>query len=149
MKRDGWILADRWARCRSFIMSKKDPVPIETDPVIQVETVRAAMKKGCFRPASAGGTERDAAYDAGLAALGIPGALPFKITPRVMIPVWFPPLCCFMRALGVPGLDKAGGERGGKWFYGIPGNRRLSLALALALFLSGLILCQMSGGHGD
>ena len=116
-KRDGWILAARWGQMQIFYNEQKDPVPIETDPVIQVETVRAAMKKGdASRPASAGGTERDAAYDAGLAALGIPGALPFKTGHRVYDPGLVPgPLRCFMRALGVPGLDKAGGERGGKW----------------------------------
>ena len=28
-KRDGWILAARWARCRSFIMSKKIRCPLK------------------------------------------------------------------------------------------------------------------------
>ena len=44
-KRDGWILAARWGQMQIFYNEQKDPVPIETDPVIQVETVRAAMKK--------------------------------------------------------------------------------------------------------
>ena len=45
-KRDGWILAARWGQMQIFYNEQEDPVPIETDPVIQVETVRAAMKKG-------------------------------------------------------------------------------------------------------
>lgn len=133
-----------------FYNEQKDPVPIETDPVIQVETVRAAMKKGML-PGQLllGGTERDAAYDAGLAALGIPVRFLSRPATAYMIPVWFLVLCAVLCELWgfLAWTRRAEKEAENGRFYGLRGNRRLSLALALlALFLSGLILCQMSGG---
>ena len=66
-----------------------------------------------------------------------------------MIPVWFLVLCAVLCELWgfLAWTRRAEKEAENGRFYGLRGNRRLSLALALlALFLSGLILCQMSGG---
>lgn len=41
----GWILAIRWGQMQIFYNEQEDPVPIETDPVTQVETIHRAMKK--------------------------------------------------------------------------------------------------------
>ena len=44
--RDGWKLAARWGQMQIFCNERQDPVPIETDPVTQVENIGRAMKKG-------------------------------------------------------------------------------------------------------
>lgn len=43
--RDGWKLLTRWGQIQVFCNESKDPTPIETDPVIQVNTIWRAMKK--------------------------------------------------------------------------------------------------------
>ena len=46
--RDGWIPAASWGSngfLRVYYNEQPDPVPIETDPVVQTESVYAAMKK--------------------------------------------------------------------------------------------------------
>lgn len=43
--RTGWILVVRWGQMQIFYNEQENPVPIETDPVTQVETVHRAMKK--------------------------------------------------------------------------------------------------------
>lgn len=42
----GWILAVSAAQMQIFYNEVKNPTPIETDPVIEVETIHAAAKKG-------------------------------------------------------------------------------------------------------
>ena len=44
--RDGWKLAVRWGQMQIFYNEQEDPVPIETDPAVQVENIGRAMKKG-------------------------------------------------------------------------------------------------------
>ncbi len=41
----GWKLAARSAQMQVFYNESEDPVPIETDPVLQVETIHKAMKR--------------------------------------------------------------------------------------------------------
>ena len=41
----GWELAVRWGQMQIFYTDQSDPVPLETDPVTQVETIRAAMRR--------------------------------------------------------------------------------------------------------
>ena len=43
--KDGWKLITRWGQMQIFYSEADDPVPIETDPVTQVETIFRAMKK--------------------------------------------------------------------------------------------------------
>ena len=43
--RDGWIPAADWETLRVYYNEQPDPVPIETDPVVQTESIYAAMKK--------------------------------------------------------------------------------------------------------
>ena len=125
-------------------------MPIETDPVIQVETVRAAMKKGML-PGQL--------LLAGLSVMQLmmlgwqfwESPVRFLSRPGTayMIPVWFLILCAVLCEFwgSWPGQ---GGRRKRRKMAGFTGSGetgRLSLALALlALFLSGMILCQMSGG---
>ena len=42
---DGWQLAVRWGAMQIFYTSQENPVPIDTDPVTQVETICRTMKK--------------------------------------------------------------------------------------------------------
>ena len=42
---DGWRLVARWDAMQIFCTAQEDPVPIETDPVTQVENIRRTMKK--------------------------------------------------------------------------------------------------------
>ena len=46
----GWVLAAANAQLQVFYNERPDPVPIETDPVQEVETIHRAMKKS-FLPA--------------------------------------------------------------------------------------------------
>lgn len=39
----GWTPAARWGQMQIFCTDRPDPVPLETDPVTQVENIRAAM----------------------------------------------------------------------------------------------------------
>lgn len=48
--KDGWILAARWGQMQIFYNEQENPVPIETDPVTQVETIHRAMKKTWLFP---------------------------------------------------------------------------------------------------
>ena len=46
--RDGWVAAASWGGngfLRVYYNEQPDPVPIETDPVVQTESIYAAMKK--------------------------------------------------------------------------------------------------------
>ena len=43
--RDGWKLLTRWGQIQVFCNESEDPTPIETDPVIQVDTIWRAMRK--------------------------------------------------------------------------------------------------------
>jgi len=43
--RDGWKLLTRWGQIQVFCNEQADPTPIETDPVIQVNTIWRSMKK--------------------------------------------------------------------------------------------------------
>lgn len=43
--RDGWTLLSQWAQAQIFVNDREDPVPIETDPVVQVKTLHKAMKR--------------------------------------------------------------------------------------------------------
>ena len=45
-KATGWELVSSRYQMQIFCNPAKDPTPIETDPVVQVENVRAAMKRG-------------------------------------------------------------------------------------------------------
>lgn len=47
---DGWQLAARLDVIQIFYTDREDAVPIETDPVIQVENIYRSMKKGVFLP---------------------------------------------------------------------------------------------------
>lgn len=42
----GWILAGANAQMQIFYSQRENPTPIETDPVLEVETIHRAMKKG-------------------------------------------------------------------------------------------------------
>lgn len=42
---DGWRLAVRWGAMQIFYSTQENPVPIDTDPVTQVETICRTMKK--------------------------------------------------------------------------------------------------------
>ena len=44
-KKDGWNLACRWGKMQIFYNEEENPTPMETDAVIQVETIHRAMKK--------------------------------------------------------------------------------------------------------
>ena len=44
-KKDGWNIACRWGKMQIFYNEEENPTPMETDAVIQVETVHRAMKK--------------------------------------------------------------------------------------------------------
>lgn len=48
-KATGWELVTSRYQMQIFCNPAKDSTPIETDPVVQVENVRAAMKKGAVR----------------------------------------------------------------------------------------------------
>lgn len=48
-KATGWELVTSRYQMQIFCNPAKDPAPIETDPVVQVENVRTAMKKGAVR----------------------------------------------------------------------------------------------------
>ncbi len=41
----GWKLACTWAQMQIFYNDRETPIPIETDPVLEVETIHEAMKK--------------------------------------------------------------------------------------------------------
>ena len=41
----GWEPAVRWGQMQIFYTDQSDPVPLETDPVTQVENIRAAMRR--------------------------------------------------------------------------------------------------------
>lgn len=41
----GWVQVANLAQMHIFVNEKPDPVPIETDPVVQIDTIHAAMKK--------------------------------------------------------------------------------------------------------
>lgn len=43
--RDGWRLLHQWGQAQIFVSDREDPVPIETDPVVQVEVLRKAMRR--------------------------------------------------------------------------------------------------------
>lgn len=43
--RDGWTLLAQWGQAQIFMNPREDPVPIETDPVIQVDILHRAMKR--------------------------------------------------------------------------------------------------------
>ncbi len=43
--RDGWRLLAQWGQAQFFVNDREDPVPMETDPVVQVETLRKAMRR--------------------------------------------------------------------------------------------------------
>lgn len=43
--RDGWTLLAQWGQAQLFMNEREDPVPIETDPVTQVEILHKAMKR--------------------------------------------------------------------------------------------------------
>ena len=43
--RDGWKLLTRWGQIQVFCNEDANPIPIETDPVTQVNTIYRAMKK--------------------------------------------------------------------------------------------------------
>ncbi len=42
---DGWRLLARWGQMQIFVSQEEDPVPIDTDPMTQVETVHRSMKR--------------------------------------------------------------------------------------------------------
>lgn len=44
----GWMLAARWGKMQIFYNEKENPIPIENDPVIQVDTINRSMKKSLF-----------------------------------------------------------------------------------------------------
>ncbi len=44
-QRDGWELEYRWGQLQVFSNARPDAIPIETDPEVQVGTIRRAMKK--------------------------------------------------------------------------------------------------------
>ena len=44
-KKDGWNIACRWGKMQIFYNEEENPTPMETDAVIQVETIHRAMKK--------------------------------------------------------------------------------------------------------
>ncbi len=44
-KKDGWKLACRWGKMQIFYNEEETPTPMETDSVIQVETIHSAMRK--------------------------------------------------------------------------------------------------------
>lgn len=41
----GWELAAEWAQLQIFCNEREDPVPIETDPALELETIHKAMKR--------------------------------------------------------------------------------------------------------
>jgi hypothetical protein len=47
----GWILAGTTAQMQIFYNENEDPIPIETDPMVQIDTIHKAMKKN-FIPSS-------------------------------------------------------------------------------------------------
>ena len=53
-KATGWELVTNRYQMQIFRNPAPDAIPIETDPVVQVENVRAAMKKGCPSGATGG-----------------------------------------------------------------------------------------------
>ena len=124
-KRDGWILAARWGQMQIFYNEQKDPVPIETDPVIQVETVRAAMKKGML-PGQL--------LLAGLSVMQLmmlgwqlwesPVRFLSRPATAYMIPVWFLVLCAVLCELWgfLAWTRRAEKEAENGRFYGLRGT---------------------------
>lgn len=49
-REDGWELIARWGVMQIFCSGDPDAVPIETEPVTQVENIRRSMKKSVFFP---------------------------------------------------------------------------------------------------
>lgn len=49
-RQDGWELAARWGVMQIFSSENPDAVPIETEPVAQVENLRRAMRKNVLIP---------------------------------------------------------------------------------------------------
>lgn len=49
-REDGWELVARWGVMQIFCSKNPDVVPIETEPVTQVENIRRSMKKSVFFP---------------------------------------------------------------------------------------------------
>ena len=43
--RDGWEFAVQWGQMQVFYNERENPTPIETDPVVQVETIHRAMRR--------------------------------------------------------------------------------------------------------
>ena len=43
--RTGWVLAARSAQMQVFYNEREDPVPLETDPAVEIQTIRAAAKR--------------------------------------------------------------------------------------------------------
>lgn len=41
----GWVLAAEWAQLQMFYNERENPVPIETDPVMELETIHKTMKR--------------------------------------------------------------------------------------------------------
>lgn len=49
-RQDGWILAASWGVMQIFYNENTDAVPIETEPVTQVENIRKSLKKNVLIP---------------------------------------------------------------------------------------------------
>jgi len=49
-RQDGWVLVTSWGVMQIFYNENLDAVPIETEPITQVENIRRSMKKNVFLP---------------------------------------------------------------------------------------------------
>jgi len=49
-RQDGWVLVTSWGVMQIFYSENVDAVPIETEPVTQVENIRRSMKKNVLFP---------------------------------------------------------------------------------------------------
>lgn len=49
-RQDGWILVTSWGVMQIFYNENEDAVPIETEPVTQVENIRRSLKKNVLLP---------------------------------------------------------------------------------------------------
>ena len=47
---DGWVLVTRWGAMQIFYNEQEDPVPLETDPMMQVENLSRSMRKNTLFP---------------------------------------------------------------------------------------------------
>ena len=84
---DGWRLVLRWDAMQIFCTDREDAVPIDTDPVPQVDNIHRTMrKKGAGEPAAHGSFDLLVSVPAAVPAAAGPGGLPLRHQPALYHP---------------------------------------------------------------